>query len=237
MKTSELTIKTQPVKVMMHSAARLAAVTALVATLAACGAGGDGSGIPEALQRAATASPAPSEVASIQAPAAKINAPVFTATLENLAKQRVPEPVHLKVADVGIDMDVTDVGLLSDGTLEIPERAAIAGWYRAMAAPGEDDGVALFAAHVDDPYGLGPFASLRKISEGAEVDVALDDGETVKYRVSAVEETSKENVDFERILDGSLGHHLVMVTCGGEFDWDTRHYEDNVIVWAERVND
>lgn len=232
-------------KMASRSVLRLSAVLTLVAALAGCGTGGDGSGIPESIQRAATASPQPTpggdaalgDVPSIEAPSAQLDVPVYTADLNHLAEQSPPEPVHLVVADVGIDMDVTDVGLLPDGTLQIPDSASIAGWYRAMAAPGEDDGIALFAAHVDDPRGLGPFGSLRNIKEGAEVDVALEDGATVTYQVSAVEETSKDTVDFERILDGSLGHHLVMVTCGGEFDWNTRHYENNVIVWAERVND
>lgn len=212
------------------------------ALLGGCGSSGDGSGVPEAIQRAATQTEGSvpggdiGDVPSVTAPAAKIDVPVFRADLNHVAEQQGPEPVRLTVADVGLDMEVTDVGLLSDGTLEIPERAAIAGWYRSMAAPGADDGIALLAAHVDDPYGLGPFASLKDIQEGAEVDVTLDDGVTARYRVSAVEETSKDTVDFERILDGSLGHHLVLVTCGGEFDWDTRHYDDNVIVWAERVD-
>jgi hypothetical protein len=65
----------------------------------------------------------------------------------------------------------------------------------------------------------------------------LDDGTTARYEVSAIEQTSKTTVDFDRILEGSFGHHLVLVTCGGDFNWNTRHYDDNVIVWAERIND
>ncbi len=221
----------------------------MAATVLAGCATTDGSGVPESIQRAATASPAPAasggsvratrsgEIPSVGAPVAAPQMPVYTADLDYLAEQRAPEPVRLTVADLGIDMDVTDVGLLRDGTLEIPETAAVAGWYRAMAAPGADDGIALIAAHVDSPTGLGPFAALQDVSEGAEVDVELEDGATARYRVSAIEQTSKDTVDFERILDGSLGHHLVLVTCGGEFNWSTRHYDDNVIVWAERVND
>lgn len=221
-----------------ESGTGLGVVLTMALLLTGCTPSGDGSGVPVEIQLEKTSSPSPAaEIPSVQAPAAKLDVPVYTANFDYLAAQRPPEPVHLKVGAVGIDMDVTDVGLLPDGTMEIPNDADVAGWYRAMAAPGEDDGVALLAAHVDEPSGLGPFASLRDLKEGAKVDVALEDGTTVTYQVSAVEETSKETVDFERILDGSLGHHLVMVTCGGEFDWDTRHYENNVIVWAERVND
>jgi hypothetical protein len=221
----------------LSDAAALLATGTLLIALSGCAPSTNGSGVPQDLQGSANAAIEQDSVPSIEAPQAKVDVPRYTADLDTLAAQKPPAPVRLTAASAGIDMDVTDVGLLSDGTLEIPDRAAVAGWYRAMAAPGEDDGIALLAAHVDDPDGLGPFAALKDISEGAEVDVELEDGQNVTYRVSAIEETSKETVDFERILDGSLGHHLVLVTCGGEFDWDTRHYENNVIVWAERVDD
>ncbi len=222
----------------------------MVALLAGCATTtSERSGVPSAIERAATSSLMPhdsgdaaagtdsGEIPSVGAPVVAPRTPVYTADLDYLAEQRDQEPVRLTVPELGIDMDVTDVGLLRDGTLEIPETATVAGWYRAMAAPGADDGIALLAAHVDSPTGLGPFAALKDVSEGAEVDVGLEDGATARYRVAAVEQTSKDTVDFERILDGSLGHHLVLVTCGGEFNWNTRHYDDNVIVWAERIND
>ncbi|WP_430867808.1 class F sortase [Demequina aurantiaca] len=214
-------------------AAALVAMFALTGCSSAATAGDStGSGATAS----ATVDAGPDTLASIQAPGTRAQTPVYEATLERLEEQRVAKPVRLAVADLGLDMDVTDVGILDDGTLEIPDSAAVAGWWRAGAAPGQDEGVALLAAHVDDPSGLGPFAALKGVSEGAEVDVTLDDGTIASYRVSAVEQTSKETVDFDRVLDGTPGHQLVLVTCGGEFDWNTRHYDDNVIVWAERVD-
>jgi len=162
---------------------------------------------------------------------------VYSATLERVIDMQEAQPVRIAVADLSIDMDVVDVGLEPDGYLEIPDSATTAGWYRFGAVPGSDDGVSLIAAHVDDArVGLGPFASLRDVEAGADIEVELDDGTTVAYTVSEIEQTSKENVDFGRIVRGSTGHHLVLVTCGGKFDWNTLHYEDNVIVWAESAN-
>ncbi len=45
------------------------------------------------------------------------------------------------------------------------------------------------------------------------------------------ERISKHVVDYDSIIADSAGM-LVLVTCGGTFDQSSRHYDDNVIVWA-----
>lgn len=57
-------------------------------------------------------------------------------------------------------------------------------------------------------------------------------------------QTARLNLDklLRRKHDEDAGHdgevvgqdttpRLVLVTCGGTFDWDTRHYRDNVVVY------
>lgn len=187
--------------------------------------------------------PAPSHAAETPAGASlqgPVNArvvvgeiPVASAAAQDLAP--APTPTGLVVERLGVDMPVLGVGLAPDGGMELPESAADAGWFRAGGNPGgglRGGQNAVIAAHVDDSeIGRGPFASLRDARPGDRVEVTLSDGSTASYLVERVDQTSKREVDFSVVFGAAEGA-LVLVTCGGRWDADVRHYEDNVLVWA-----
>jgi hypothetical protein len=72
---------------------------------------------------------------------------------------------------------------------------------------------------------------LRELRSGDEVTVTLSDGSATTFVVVRRERISKEVVDYDSILTRADGM-LVLVTCGGSYDPSSRHYADNVIVWA-----
>ncbi|WP_062131214.1 class F sortase [Demequina aestuarii] len=175
----------------------------------------------------------------------EVRAPVFLGEVEisdtspeTLAELRAVPPERLVVASLDIDMAVTDVGLEGDGAMEIPESASTAGWYRYGPAPGGEAGNAVLAAHVDDAViGLGPFSRLLDIDEGAQIVIDSADGAETAYEVTRVEKTNKREVDMGLVFDRAGPAQLVLVTCGGRFDWDTGHYEDNVVVYATPIDE
>ena len=60
------------------------------------------------------------------------------------------------------------------------------------------------------------------------------DGRTLAYRVVARRQLGKADLPADLFARGGPPR-LVLVTCGGRFDRTTRHYTDNVIVYAEPV--
>lgn len=161
----------------------------------------------------------------------------ITSSDPETVKASVPvPPTRVSIGEIDLSMPIAPVGVESDGTMEIPDSAATAGWYRFGATPGSETGNVVLAAHVDDAtIGLGPFSRIKELDQGDTVTVTQDDGTQTQYRVTRSEQTSKQNVDMSLVFDDSNTQQLVLVTCGGRFDWDTRHYEDNVMVWAEPV--
>lgn len=161
--------------------------------------------------------------------------PVAAATLPP-AEQVVP-PTGLGIDALGISLPVESVGVQADGQMEIPPAAEVAGWYRFGAAPGEDDGTVVIAAHVDSvaSAGLGPFAQLRDLAVGDTVDVTTADGAVVTYAVTGVSSVAKPQVAWGDVFTRDGGHRLVLVTCGGVWHEDRRSYSDNVIVTAEPI--
>ena len=194
-----------------------------VVTLAACSAPG-GSTEPTAQ---------PVSVATPVVPVVELPVPIHPTDPETLAALRTSPPQRLVITSLGLDMRVVPVGVETDGNMEIPTSSRTAGWYRHGAGPHDEQGNVVLAAHVDDAtIGLGPFSTLQDIAVGATIEVVTDDATTVTYVVERVEQTSKTRVDMAVVFDAFAPASLVLVTCGGNFDWSVRSYSDNVIVWA-----
>jgi sortase (surface protein transpeptidase) len=165
-----------------------------------------------------------------------VDVPVRSASLAAVepAPAVVP-PVHLAVPSLGIALPIDPVGVAEDGQMEIPPLAERAGWYRFGAAPGEGDGTAVVAAHVDSAAsaGLGPFARLPEVQPGAVVDVTLADGTSRRYTVTDVTRQPKPEIRWADVFVRDGAHRLVLVTCGGTFQREAGRYSDNVVVTAE----
>ncbi len=151
-----------------------------------------------------------------------------------LGDVRLPvPPTRLQIESLGIDVTVQPVGVQADGQMEIPPRVEVAGWYKYGSDPASTAGTTVIAAHVDSSvYGIGPFAGLRNASVGATVTVATADGSTRSYVVLSIERIAKPQLPLAQIFDRGGAPRLILVTCGGQFDYGTGHYVDNVVVTA-----
>ncbi|MGY6497921.1 MAG: class F sortase [Microcella sp.] len=146
-------------------------------------------------------------------------------------------PTRLAVPSLGIDMTVVGVGVDDRNYMEIPFSIFEAGWYRFGPGPDSAAGATVIAAHVDMPnQGVGPFAELRNAQVGAEITVTDADGVTHTYRVVQVERIEKAEVPLDQVFTKEGDPTLVLVTCGGDFDFTAQSYTDNYIVTAEKVS-
>lgn len=142
-------------------------------------------------------------------------------------------PVRVQIPAIGVDSELMRLGLLADGTMEVPPGGFPAGWYDGAPTPGEL-GPAVIAGHVDWA-GPGVFADLARVSVGDEVRVARSDGTAPVFVVTAVEEHPKDQFPTDAVY-GDIRHAgLRLITCGGEWDPAVRHYRANVVVFAELV--
>ena len=202
---------------------RLIAPLVLVLALSACAPvpAPSGAGAPP------TSSPTPTA-----APTAVTDVPIVGSAPEP-ARASLP-PVRVRVDAAGVDMEVVPVGVESGGFMELPPNPAIAGWYRFGPDPWSPDGNTVIAAHIDAPdYPIGPFANLRDLPAAAEITVTGADGSTAAYGVVSVTYYPKQELPTDALFARAGTRALVLITCGGEFDETTGHYDDNVVVVAE----
>lgn len=203
----------------MTSLSRRAFVTAATATLlAGCG-GGNGT-TPAANSAPQQGSSTPSGQPSAQTGAKKAHA---------LARS---VPVTLRVPAIGVDTPVMELGLASDGTVQVPPIAAHdrAGWYRHSPTPGQT-GPSVILGHVTvGAYGDGVFRHLAKLREGDRIEAGLENGTTATFTVTAVRTVAKADFPSDEVYGNVNRPELRLITCGG-----TRTgtgYLDNVIVFA-----
>jgi len=145
-------------------------------------------------------------------------------------------PSRMVVASLGVDVPVLPMGLDDAGNMALPPDPAHAGWYEYGPAPASPAGATVIAAHVDTlTYGIGPFAAFADAAPGTEIVLTDTAGAVRTYAVSTVDTTDKLDVVWASVFDRAGPSRLIVVTCGGEFDYSTRHYLSNVIVVATPV--
>jgi Sortase domain len=143
----------------------------------------------------------------------------------------VAAPVRLRVPALHLDSPLQQLHLRADGTVAVPDRPDVAGWYADGPRPGQQ-GPAVILGHVDSRDGPGVFLDLGRLSRGATVHVDRADGSTVTFRVTDVSQVPKTDFPTDQVYAPTLQPTLRLITCGGSFDQARRSYRDNVIVFA-----
>ena len=142
-------------------------------------------------------------------------------------------PTRVRVPRIGIDAPVVPVTVRPDGLLAVPADVRTVGWWSAGAPAAASSGSVVLAGHVDSArQGPGAFFGIRALEPGDRVILSSADGRTAAYTVAARRQYPKSTLPAGQAFDQDTMPRLVLVTCGGSFDRATRHYSDNVVVYA-----
>jgi sortase (surface protein transpeptidase) len=114
--------------------------------------------------------------------------------------------------------------------METPDPDLV-GWYRFGPRPGEP-GPAVLVGHVDTKTAPAVFYRLRQLRPGDEILVGQPDGTATRFRVGRLEQHPKTALPTNRIWTKANRPLLRLITCAGSYDHATRHYRDNLIVYA-----
>lgn len=182
------------------------------------------------------ARPAPvSPTATALAPGSALEAfgpaPLPDGAPEPVAQAQVAEPTAVRVPSLGISSALVDLGVATDGSVEVPADFDVAGWFTDGPKPGER-GPAVILGHVDSRSGPAVFAQVDQMRPGDVIEVDRADGSTVRFRVDRLEQVPKDEFPSAAVYGPVPEPALRLITCGGEFDAAAGHYRDNVVVYA-----
>lgn len=176
------------------------------------------------------------------APAVELPVPAASPASAEPAAVEVAAPARVRIPATGAESSLPAVPLI-DGEIQIPpvDQPGQAVWWQDSPRPGEL-GPAVLLGHVDGVINgekghPGVFHGVGDLPPGAEILVDRADGSTARFEVYKVEQIPKDQhaQAADRIYGDTAGPELRLITCGGEFDRATGHYEDNEVVYARGV--
>jgi LPXTG-site transpeptidase (sortase) family protein len=158
-------------------------------------------------------------------------------------KPAAARPSRIEIPSIGVAVPLMALcgpsatgGAGSTLSLPVPpltEAAAEAGWYQFTAVPGAE-GNAVIVGHVDTYLGAGVFYNLYLLHRGDPIYVSTGAGRQ-RFDVTSIREMPKPSFPVNQVFGASRKHSLWLITCGGDFDYETRHYLDNIVVSATWV--
>jgi hypothetical protein len=151
------------------------------------------------------------------------------------ASAQTSPPVSITIPVIGVRAPIIRLGLTRSGALQVPDTTTVAGWYTGSPPPGAV-GSAIIAGHVDSYAGPGIFFRLNMLHRGDRVYVRLRNHALAVFKVGSVHEYRKSVFPTLRVYGPTPIPQLRLITCGGTFDPQTKHYLSNVVVYATLVS-
>ncbi|MBA3339744.1 MAG: class F sortase [Geodermatophilaceae bacterium] len=142
-------------------------------------------------------------------------------------------PLQVTIPAIGVDAPLVNLGLHTDGTLEVPENFDNAGWFTGGNYPGDPSGPpSLIAGHVDNSSGPAVFFALKNLVAGDEVQVLRADNTVAVFVVTASAQYPKSEFPAAEVYAPVGDSELILITCTGDFNENARSYLDNLVVRA-----
>lgn len=141
-------------------------------------------------------------------------------------------PTRLAIPAAALDATVVPVTVAA-GALGVPDDVHTLGWWNGGPSPGAPHGTVVIDGHVDSArQGLGALAAASRLKLGEAIQVSTAHG-LLTYQVQAIRTYRKDTLP-AALFNPAGPPLLALITCGGPFDPATRHYRDNIVIYAAR---
>lgn len=143
-------------------------------------------------------------------------------------------PERIIIPTIGVDAPVGGLSLAGPAP-EVPTNFDDAGWYTQTVRPG-DLGPAVIAGHIDSKTGPAVFFKLDQLAQGDLIQIQGDQGDDRSFEVIDSGQYLKEQLPDEVFAFGQREPELRLITCGGVFDRESGHYQDNYVIYAQAID-
>jgi LPXTG-site transpeptidase (sortase) family protein len=137
-------------------------------------------------------------------------------------------PSRLRIPSIGVDAQIVGVGLLSDGSMDVPDNLWTTAWLSSGARPGQP-GPSVIAGH----RGIGTpavFSHLENVRPGDRIFVSDAAGGELVYEVTAVVSVALSPSAQVDVFGPTATQQLVLITCFGEYSSSTGTYDHRLVV-------
>ncbi len=176
----------------------------------------------------------PPSTVTVPAEPHAVTAPPTAPPMTTRPSQPVAAPRGITIPSIGVRSTLVRLGRNRDGSVQVPVRFDVAGWYEGSVAPGTT-GPAVILGHVDSKSAPGVFFRLGALRPGDRVAIGRADGTTVMFAITAVRSYSKDRFPTIDVYGDTPTPTIRLITCGGSFDDATGHYRSNVVAFGQLV--
>jgi hypothetical protein len=150
-------------------------------------------------------------------------------------------PISISIPAIGVNSSLLYVGLNPDGTIQVPPLNDLpltneAAWYKYSPTPGQP-GPSIIEGHVDSSSaGPSVFFRLGDLKPGDLVNITLADRQVAVFKITGVRLYPKNQFPTSTVYGSTDYAALRLITCGGSFDEQSRHYNSNIVAFASLVS-
>jgi len=143
------------------------------------------------------------------------------------------DPKYIQLPSINSNGYVEKVGTDQHHAVGVPDNVYMAAWFTLSQPPGTR-GLSIIDGHVTGLHGPGIFRYLNKLKPGDTFNVTLGSGKVLNYVVA--DNTSVPLDQVSSVLfsqDPKVKSQLNLITCSGQFDYQTHSYNQREIVTAK----
>ena len=143
-------------------------------------------------------------------------------------------PKKLTITTLGLNLDIIEIGVAEDGSMETPKDWNLAGWFNKSGKPGQSRNLIINGHYDNSSGGPAAFYKLKSVKEGDTVDVLDSYGRIYSYKVIELGYVDIKDPSRLQILENEEGKStLTLITCGGVWLPSEGTYNKRLVVKGE----
>ncbi len=145
----------------------------------------------------------------------------------------IGKPVNLEIPKINVSAVVEEVGMDSEGRMDVPKKWQNTAWFNLGYRVGQK-GNAVIDGHFDRENGEpAVFYDVNKLKEGDKLIVSTEDGKNLTFTVTKLETFDYDKVPLKELFGPSEIPKLNLITCGGAWDEKAKNYQKRLVVYSE----
>jgi len=144
-------------------------------------------------------------------------------------------PARLKIPKIKVDIALEQVGLTSQGAVDVPKGHSNGAWFNLGPRPG-NIGSAVIVGHYGYWKNGTPtvFNNLSKLRKGDKLYIKDEKGIMITFVVRELRTYSPSDNTPEVFESNDGQAHLNLVTCGGVWNNVSKNYSKRLVVFTDK---
>lgn len=143
-------------------------------------------------------------------------------------------PVRITIPSIQVSAPIEEVGLTSQGAVDIPKGPSGAAWFNQGPRPGET-GSSVIVGHFGWRDGIpAVFDKINLLQKGDSLSIEGQDGTSVTFVVRELR-TYGQNESAPDVFISTDGKaHLNLITCHGDWSQGQQSYSNRLVVFTDK---